>query len=178
MQLKIQKINLEIIKESENFFGEFFCENLKKEKLGTYEESLVARYLLEKDKQETKNPCYSSISHKKNLVFVWTHNKKIWVDIEIFKLRDKSILEDFFKKEKTKKTWEKFYTLWTAKESIIKIENLKLDDMKKIILLESEKINKKISWINFEKKLIFSFKNKNFVVYSWKKENLFYSVCI
>jgi hypothetical protein len=49
MQLKIQKINSEIIKKSENFFGDFFCENLKKEKSGTYEESLVARYLIEKE---------------------------------------------------------------------------------------------------------------------------------
>lgn len=213
MQLKIQKINSEIIKKSEIFFGENFCKNLKKEKFWTYKESLVARYLIEKEKNQIiKKNCwqkafFSSISHKKNLIFIWTNNSKIWVDIETFKIRDEKLFENFkekeyrilwwndikmsetldWQKEVKYKNWKNFYILWTAKEAIIKFENFKLDDIWNIILEKKEKIKWiKYNKINFEKKLFFSFKNKKFEVYfwnqnleiCWKKENVYYSICV
>jgi diaminopimelate epimerase len=147
MFLQIQKLETEeLINKAQKFFWANFCIKLKKEKKSSYNESLVARYLIEDNK---KNKKYFSISHKKNLVFIGISEEKIWVDIEIFKLRDNSILEKFNEKEYNilwKKSWKNFYILWTAKEAIIKFEDLKLDDIEKIILEKSEKINKKNSW--------------------------------
>ncbi len=190
MYLKIQKINTKIIKKSEEYFSDSFCNKLKNQKSWTYNESLVARYLLAPFLNKEGFWGWS-ISHKKNLVFIWTNNSKIWVDIEILKKRDENILEKFLEKEykilweKEKqgtkdpcwKNWKIFYILWTAKEAIIKFENLLLDDMEKIILEKSENINENFSEIKFNKKLVFSFKNKNFIVYSGNSEDIFYSIC-
>jgi len=175
MYLEIKKIDEEIIKKSEEYFSDSFCIKLKNQKAWTYNESLVARYLIEKNKD-----IFSSISHKKDLVFIWTNNSKIWVDIEILKKRDENILENILEKEYKKlweKNWKNFYILWTAKEAIIKFENLNLDNMEEIILEKSENINKFFSEIKFNKKLVFSFKNKNFIVYSGNSEDIFYSIC-
>jgi len=172
MYLKIKKINNKVINDAQDFFWVSFCSNLKKEKLWTYNESLIARYLINKNTQVVKESCFSSISHKKDLVFIWINKTKIWVDIEILKERDISLLE-----ENKVDNWESFYRLWTAKECIIKFENLLLDDMKQILLIKSEKIDKKVSWIKFNLKFIFKFDNKNFNVLSWNKEKIYYSIC-
>ena len=179
MHLILQKTSSELIKTSQKFFWEDFCNKLKKQKPWTYKESLVARYLIKKQ-QGFLASCNYSISHKKNLVFVWISEEKIWVDIEILKKRDENLLEKFDKKEYEilgEKNWENFYILWTAKEAIIKYENLKLDDIEEIILENVEMFGKNISWINFQKKLFLNFKNKKFIVYSWKKDDLIFWVC-
>ena len=175
MQLIIQEVNNIILKESEIYFWEFFYSNLKKQKKWTYNESLVARFLIEKNKDK-----YSSISHKKDLVFIWTSDKNIWVDIEILKQRDKNLLDKFLSEEYEilwGKNWDNFYKLWTAKESIIKFENLLLDDIEKIFLEKDENINEEFSWIWFNKKFKLKFNNKEFIVYVWNKENIIFSVC-
>jgi len=179
MQLEIKKINKEIIEKSERYFWNNFCEKLRKEKPWTYNESLVARYLISTflNKEGIKK---WSISHKKDLVFIWINNKKIWVDVEILKRRWFELLEKFTRNEYKilwEKNWENFYTLWTTKESIIKYENLILDNIENIILKKSENINLEISWIKFQKKLFLEFENKIFNVYSGNNWNIFYSVC-
>ena len=210
MHLEIKKINSEDVEKSEKYFWINFCKNLKKEKPWTYNESLVARYLLEKKYQRAKALCwqainYSSISHKKNLVFIWTKNSKIWLDIELLKIRDKNLLNKFREEEyhilwwkKTQRTkehcwknmqrakalcWQavtfkNFYVLWTAKESIIKYESLLLDNIEEIVLESSENINLEINKIKFSKKLLLYFWNKKFEVYSWSELDLYYSVCV
>jgi len=197
MHLILQKISPKLIKNSQNFFWEDFCNELKKQKPWTYNESLVARYLIKNSPLLIKERVrgWSSISHKKNLVFVWISKEKIWVDVEILKKRDENLLEKFKKEEYgildwkncrdtpcgypcySPKNWENFYILWTAKEAIIKYENLKLDNIEEIILENVEMFGKNISWLNFEKKLFLRFKNKNFIVYSWKKDDLIFWVC-
>ena len=189
MHLILQKTSPELIKTSQKFFWEDFCNELKNQKPWTYNESLVARYLIKNSplffKTSPLAPLLKgegnySISHKKNLVFVWISEEKIWVDIEILKKRDENLFEKFDKKEYEilgEKNWENFYILWTAKEAIIKYENLKLDDIEEIILENVEMFGKNISWINFQKKLFLNFKNKKFIVYSWKKDDLIFWVC-
>ena len=176
MFLKIQKINNELINKSEKEFWDLFCKKLKKQKYWTYNESLIARYLIKQNENK-----FSSISHKKNLIFIWINNKKIWVDIEIFKERNSSLLNKFLKQEYLllwEKNWYNFYILWTAKESIIKYENLQLDIIYNIIIKKYKKINKNIWDIFFDKKIIFELNSKKFIVYSWNKKNIFYSICI
>ncbi len=197
MFLKIIKLDDTIFQKALDFFGEDFCKKLKKEKTGTFRESLVARYflfpLLCKEgargwSQGAEDPCYSSISHKKDLIFIWVSENKIWVDIEIVKQRDISILEKFTSDEYEKLSqqgplgpcnkWTHFYTLWTAKEAIIKYETLLLDDMEDIILYSVDMFCKNISWVNFFNKLLFQYKNKLFTIYNWHKKNIAFSVCI
>gem|GEM_PF-4751669 len=49
MKLIIKKINKKILEKAKKFFSESFTQKLKKEKIGTYNESLVARYLIKKN---------------------------------------------------------------------------------------------------------------------------------
>jgi len=192
MYLEIKKINSKDIKIAEKYFWNNFCEKLRKEKPWTYKESLVARYLLSPflNKEGIKE---WSISHKKDLVFIWTSENKIWVDIEIFKIRDKNLLNKFNKEEYNILSWNKtqrakalcwkainfenFYILWTGKESIIKYENLILDNIEEILLKKIENINLEISWIKFNKKLFLEFWGKIFEVISGRDRDIFYSVC-
>ncbi len=172
--------------KAENFLSVSFCDDLKNKKPWTYIESLVARYLiksLSKEWQGAKDPCckYSSISHKKDLVFIWVSDKKIWVDIEIIKKRDAHLLEKFSNTEYSllwQTDWNSFYALWTAKEAIIKYENLLLDDIENILLDNVEEYLWNVSWIMFQYKLVFCYNNKQFIVYYWKEKSLAFSVCI
>lgn len=176
MKLIIKEVDKFDIENAEKYFWNNFCEKLKIQKTWNYNENLVSRYLIKKNKNN-----FSSISHKKDLVFIWTNNSKIWVDIEYFKYRDKNLLDKFYREEYMilwKKSWKKFYILWTAKESIIKYENLILDNIEEIILEKSENINLEIDKINFSKKLLLKLWNKYFEVYSWNKLDLYYSFCV
>jgi hypothetical protein len=124
---------------------------------------------------------YSSISHKKNLVFIWVNDRNIWIDIEIFKQRDISLLQKFSQEEYNilwDYDWNNFYTLWVTKESMIKFVKWKLDDMEDIKIIEASHISKEISDILFNRKLIWEFQWKLYTIYSGKKWNMFYSVCI
>jgi hypothetical protein len=163
MHLKIQKLNNQIYNKALDFFSEVFIDKLKSK--STFKESLVARYLIEKNKNK-----FSCISHKKDLVFVWTSDKKIWVDIEVYRERDLNLLDKFSEDEYEIlwwKNWESFYILWTAKESILKLENLKLDNIWKIKLIKKEVILEKISEIKFQKKLFFEYFWKFFIILNW-----------
>jgi len=172
MNLKIQKLNNTILNQALAYFSHDFIEWLKSKT--TFNESLVARYLIEQNDNK-----YNSISHKKDLVFIWTNDRQIWVDIEIVKKRDTNLLDKFTEKEYEilwEKKWKNFYILWTAKESIIKLENLVLDDMWKIELIKKEKLNKYLSKINFNNKLICKYEWKEFNVLNWFDKDMCYSI--
>ena len=98
-------------------------------------ESVIARKEIFKaikinvEKDKTWRPIFEnekfwSISHKKELVFVWTDNKPFWIDIEIIKPRWDEVF-GLHKKEEYDLTWwekiENFYYLWTIKESVLKL---------------------------------------------------------
>ena len=152
MYLRIQKLDNNIILKAKKYFSGDFVDNLKNK--STFNESLVARYLISQ-----KSNKYSSISHKEDLVFIWVSDYNIWVDIEIFKKRDMSLLDTFSDREYELiwwKNWKSFYILWTSKESIIKYLWWYLDDINGYNLIKIEKINKNISWVLFNLKLIFN----------------------
>ena len=185
MELQININPLELLSEAENYFSVSFCNDLQLQKPWTYTESLVARYLIEKNKnlQGAKDPCYSfsSISHKKNLVFIATSDNKIWVDIEIYKQRWIDLLDTFSDGEYSIlwwKNWDNFYILWTAKESCIKFLNLKLEDMKWISLISSQKSEYIFSNLKFFSKHALEYYNNKITVYSWWDWEIIYSICI
>ena len=172
MFLQIQDLNEEIVREANIFIDE---ETKKECKLKTtYNESIVARYLIAKNKN-----IFSSISHKEEVVFIWTDSKKLGVDLEIYKERDESILDSFSKLEYKKvlwKSWDSFYLLWTAKESIIKLLGLSLDDMNKITLQSFQKNDRIISEIKFSYDMIFYYSSIEIKVFSWTNKNYYFSI--
>jgi phosphopantetheinyl transferase len=172
------------------YFPKDYLESLNKPK-----ESIYARYLISKLVEENskiknflpkideswvpifENNIFWSISHKKDLVFVWISDKRLGIDLEIIKKRNKSLLDNFDDKEYKLlwwKNWENFYILWTGKEAVIKYNLWKLDDMENLKLEKIKKVEKEIWWINFDKKLIISWK----VVYNLVDKDKVLSVCL
>lgn len=124
---------------------------------------------------------YWSISHKENLIFVWVSDDKIWIDVEIYKERDQSILDYFLDWEYELlgwKNWANFYVLWTAKESVIKYNLLDLDEINSIKLLEVISNEQIISDLKISKKLLFNYKNNINQVFFWENDGKIYSICI
>lgn len=176
MYLKIQELNENIFNKVLLYFNDEYINKIKEK--STFKESLVARYLIHKSPNYNKKSFYS-ISHKKNLIFIWTNNIALWIDIEIIKSRDENILKSFKNREYNViwwKSWQNFYHLWTSKESIIKLEWLLLDDISKILLTKCEQIDKTISKITFSKKMIFTYNKKEYITYSWKDWNKIFSI--
>ncbi len=193
MFLKIQKNINSDYNEAIKYFLTDYLITLKSK------ESIVSRFLISKEiekKYKIKkylpkidfywiplfdNGIFWSVSHKDNLVFVWMNSEKIWVDIEIFKERDLSVLEQFRQQEYNLlwwKNWTNFYILWTAKESIIKYNLWKLDDIINIKLIKEKDIDKVIDGLIFIKELLFDYKTSQLQVFFWRKDDIFYSICI
>lgn len=152
-------------------------------------ESLIARYEIFKYSNKIPNfnkdwiPIFKkdfcfSISHKKNLVFIWVDNKDIWIDIEIIKKRSSEayllhkISEyDIF----GKKNLKNFYFIWTIKESVLKLNLMWLENINNIKIQKTENIEKTISGLNFTKKTYSILENKKIITYSGIDENIIYS---
>lgn len=176
MYLQIKQIDQKIIEQSMIFFWEKFTTDLKVLKPSTFSESLVARYLIKRSPDK-----YSSISHKTGLVFVWSHDKELWVDIEILKPRDIS-LQDIFPENDYGllwiKNWKSFYVLWTAHEAIVKFDREQHYKTGMYKLLEITIQAEIISKIPFSKQMIFECWEKKYKVVSWEQNGYIYSVCL
>jgi len=180
IKLTLQEVTTQNLQQAKNYFSEKYLDSLKNKP----KESILARFLISQlvekyywiknflpkiDKNGVpvfENDIFWSISHKKDLVFVWVAKEKFWLDLEIIKTRDENLLDIFEDKEYKLlwgKSWENFYILWTGKEAIIKKNLWKLDDMKKFKLEKVENISKNIWWIKFNKKLIITWN----LVYNW-----------
>lgn len=192
MFLQIKNITDSLYLESQNYFSKKYSNSIKSK------ESLVARFIISKEFEKEywiknylprvdeswiplfDNGIFWSISHKEDLVFIWIDDKKIWIDIEFFKERDISVLDQFYYREYNLiwwKNWNNFYTIWTAKESVIKYLNLVLDDMKNTELIRVKNMEKTINKIDFTKTLSLNYKSQQLQVFFWVKDNIFYSVC-
>lgn len=193
MFLKIENNISEIYNININYFQAYYQKTIKSK------ESIVARYLISMYIDEYYNiksyypkidenwkpifdldNLYWSISHKDNLVFVWVSNEKIWVDIEIYKDRDLSLLDTFSIDEYNIlwwKTWTNFYILWTAKESFIKSMLFELKEMDEIKLVNKKDINKELNNLNFSMELLLDFNWINNQVYFWRIDDINYSIC-
>ena len=126
------------------------------------QESLVARYYLfaslqEKfetipllEKEPTGKPksflignetYYYSISHTNDQVFIAYADFEIGIDIEHMRERDISVFSLHANREYALlggKNLENFYQLWTMKESIVKVSQATLDDVRDIVLISVE----------------------------------------
>lgn len=193
MFLKIENNISEIYKKNINYFQADYQKIIKSN------EGIVARYLIStyidkylnlknyQPKIDEKwkpifdlNNIYRSISHKDNLVFVWISKEKIWVDIEIYKERDKYLLDTFSIDEYNILWWKNrtnFYILWTAKESFIKYNLLELNEMEEIKLVNKKNVNIESNNLKFSMKLLLDFNWINNQVFFWRIDDINYSVC-
>lgn len=189
----LQKLSKEIQKKSFQSFSQDYIQKL----ISNWKkiESIVWRYMIKNflydkywideaqldfDLYQFDNKIFRSMSHIQDYVFLWIARNKIWLDIEYVKKRDKSLLDKFYNLEYKNlafgKDWNSFYIIWTAKESLIKKLNLKLDDMENIWF------EKYISDKNVDKYLIYNDKKIYFEyefelkylgdIYRWYSMNL------
>lgn len=179
--INTKNYNIENIKnEIKN--QDFFIQNSIESIVWKYEIYKNFWFLPEKDlewKPICNNGLFWSISHKKDLVFIWVYNKQIWVDIEIIKDRWEEIYF-LHNDDEYKKIWwknlENFYKLWTIKESIIK---LNLDEIGNLNIIEIIKIKNETNIIDnilFQTTIFSIFKNKKIITYNWKNKNMIYSI--
>ncbi len=104
---------------------------LKKYKADAKKQSSLAHKLLNEKKSDFP---YYSVSHKYSdgyvYVLVVLSFNAIGADLEILIKKDKVLL-DFFNNEEYEilgaKNWDNFYSLWTAKEAVIKLLGAKTD---------------------------------------------------
>lgn len=121
-----------------------------------------------------------SLSHKEGIVFFWTWNNNIGVDLEIVKKRDISVLETFSEEEYRKlqgKNWENFYRLWTMYESMIKYDREKLYSDGMYRLVSYKNCNTEIWWIVFDSESHFLREGRDYRVLSGIRDNILYSIC-
>lgn len=196
IHLKQQYISEKLFIEAKKYFTEQYIKTLYNKP--NLKESLVSRFLLSKKIEQVygiKNykieidlnwkPIFNdnlfwSISHKNWVCFVWLSDKKIWVDIELIKERDKSILSTFSKKDYDKiglTNRESFYLLWTAKESIIKYNLYDFDDIVSFELLSFDRKLRKINDIEFDYELIINCNLVKYKVISWINWAKVWSIC-
>lgn len=196
MYLELKKLDKNILNKSLGFFSNDYINLLKFKPF--FEESIVARYLMSRLVEKNfwyrnyypegasdwlpvyNDNIYWSISHKKWLVFIWVSDKKLWIDIEVYKNRDISLLNKFSEEEYNIlwwKNWDNFYKLWGANEAIIKYNQEKnyKDWMYKLVN-KKEKIQT-ISSIDFNLEFIFSDYKKEYKVFSWIDWDLIYAIC-
>lgn len=102
---------------------------------------------------------YWSVSHSSKLLAFIISDRPTGIDIAEYSERDVSVLDIHLSSEYeilSRKDWNNFYYLWTAKESIIKLIWWTLDNIGDITL------EKRITGTVFE----YLYKNKHYWVYS------------
>lgn len=186
--LKIIENSSEILNKAIKNLPTSYINNLKNKQ--NFEESIIARYIIYKEnnilievdtdwKPIFNKDIFFSISHKKWLVFVWINDKKIWIDIEIFKERWEEVLKTHKKSEYAlfwKENLKNFYYLWVLKESIVKLKLLWIDDFNYILIEKLTSWSFEIDWLEFNFKINWKIKWENFLAYLWEKNNIFYSI--
>lgn len=186
--LKIIKVTPNIITQAKNILPKDYVQSLQNKQ--NFNESIIARELIflesnflpETDlngKPIFQNNNFWSISHKENIVFVWTDISPIWIDIEIIKERWNEIFSLHKEEEYNligKKDFHNFYVLWTLKESIIKLNLAWIDDLENIIINKIEYKKTIIDWIKFDFIILWNFHNKNYIGYSGFENNLVWSI--
>ncbi len=105
--------------------------------LEEYNANLDALNFTENGKPILNNGLYVSLSHSGEYVCAAVSKSPVGIDIEEIRDFDLKILDRFFtKKEKRyilkRNTNERFFTIWTFKEAIIKLQGKKLANIKEI----------------------------------------------
>lgn len=186
--LKIIKIKPYLVGMSLKKLAPEYIKSLENKE--NFDASIVARYLIfhknhflplldSAGKPIFENNKFWSISHKKDMIFVWVAHSPLWVDIETVQPRSEDVFS-LHTKEEYQYFWEKnmlnFYNLWTIKESVIKLNLAGIDDLEKVKIKSLEKKEIFIERLKFDFEIYWSFKEKSFISYNWRKNEQIYSV--
>ena len=191
MELIVKKIEQDEVKTIETSFSESFLEsinppyyNQKVFKYQTYKNYFQIEdeeTLKMTDIQHYYDWQYVSTSYTWDHIFLAIANEKIGIDIETIRERTPEML-DFFSEEYDLiwwKTRENFFLLWTAEECIIKTSNACFFEEGKNIKIKSlEKKEQEIWGISFSYESIMMLNERDYKVYTWKVENLIYSISV
>lgn len=191
MELIVKKIEQDEVKTIETSFSESFLESIN----SPYYNQKVFKYLTYKnyfqiedeealkmiDIQHYYDWQYVSTSYTWDYIFLAIANEKIGIDIETIRDRTPEMI-DFFSEEYDLiwwKTRENFFLLWTAEECIIKTSNACFFEEGKNVKIKSlEKKEQKIWGLSFSYESIMTLNERDYKVYTWKIENLIYSISI
>ena len=189
MELIVKKIEQDEVKTIETSFSESFLESINP----PYYNQKVFKYLTYKnyfqiedeealkmiDIQHYYDWQYVSTSYTWDYIFLAIANEKIGIDIETIRERTPEML-DFFSEEYDLiwwKTRENFFLLWTAEECIIKTSNACFfEDGKNVKIKSLEKKEQEIWGLSFSHESIMTLNEKDYKVYTWKIDNLIYSI--
>lgn len=119
-----------------------------------------------------------SLSHKQNLVFIGWDSTEIWVDIEILKSRWEEIFTLHSENEYTmiwQKNIQNFYSLWTIKESIIKLFLSSIDCLEDIHIHTLTPLSQTIDTIKFQYHFSWEFQNQRFEWWTGQDGEIIYS---
>ena len=133
------------------------------------------------EKNHGKKSDFFSASYSDRRLFLAFSEEKIWVDIEQIKPRTSSLLDKRSEELKLlwEESWDNFYRLWTAKESLLKATNAEnLDQIWNIQLVEVKNTSEQSFQVHFDKILFLELNNQQYEVRSFCHENLIGAVCI
>jgi phosphopantetheinyl transferase len=145
--------------------------NLEKDKYGKpipirMPFSVVFETSQKESKNEEENLLYWSISHSQNHLAYIVSDIPTGIDIAEYEERDNSLLDIHSQSDYDQlsgKSWINFYTFWTAKECIIKLNGWQLDDMRLIQFISKES----------ESILIFAFRQETYRIQILLTDELF-----
>ena len=175
--LSLVTLSPDLLREAEAYFSESYTATLRPK--STYASSIAARYRISRDVEHVYGvkeflpivdtagrPVYEtdicwSLSHSDGHILTGvSRGQTIGVDIETIVPRDPSVFGYFSDGEwgmlGSEKGWEGFYTLWTAKESVIKLHRGGIDDLPRYILSERRMTPCTVSGLDFKEELIFA----------------------
>ena len=128
-----------------------------------------------------KKSDFFSASYSGKWLFLAFSEEKIWVDIEQVRPRASSLLSKRSEELKLlwEESWENFYRLWTAKETLLKATNTEnLDQIWNIQLVKVKNTSEPSFQVHFDKILFLELNNQQYEVRSFCHENLIGAVCI
>ena len=190
MYLSLYPLNKETIDLAEQSFPAEYINQLKTSS-SNYHGSLIGRYIVSKHiHQETwvwyniatwvyqQDKFYFSYAHTDEYVLVAIEERKIWVDLEIIKSRDTSLLHQYHSEleHMDKVTWESFYAMRTAKEALIKFLDLSFNEIESIELVGVSEFDIHYGDIHFSKTLSLIYHGEKYAVFHGEKDQLSYAV--
>lgn len=121
---------------------------------------------------------YFSYAHTDEYVMVAIDDKKVWIDMEIEKPRDMSLLHKYHTELEHigRSDWHSFYTMRTAKESLVKYLDLTFDALEDMTLLEVHDFDLVFNDIHFNKKIVIIFRGQSYSVSHGEQDDMNYAI--
>ena len=193
MHLSLHPLNVENILLAEQAFPAWWVADLKAS-APNYHGSLVGRFVVSTyihketgvwhdiptGMYQLEDKFYFSYAHTDEFVLVAVHEHKVWVDLEIIKPRDTSLLHQYHVELEHigRSDRESFYTMRTAKEALIKYLDLSFDAIESIQLLSVSDFDMKYGEIHFNKTVNMIYHGEQYSAIHGQKDSFSYALCV